>query len=109
MCSVFSLFNVNLFDNNHLWTLSRSELSFSSICKEVLPSHEWVVLNPIENLWIELNSLTEDQKSKNGNELFEILKNRLQVITEEFMHQLIESMPRRCKAVIKSKGVPSKY
>ena len=30
-------------------------------------------------------------------------------ITEEFLHQLTEIMPRQCKAVIKSQGVPSKY
>ena len=57
---------------------------------------EWkcVVLNPIENLWAELNCLTKDRKSKNENELFEVFKNGLQAITEQFLYQLIESMPR---------------
>ena len=76
-----------------------------------MSNDEWkcVALNPIENLWAELNCLTKDGKSKNENELFEALKNGLKAIPEEFLHQFIESMPRRYKAAVKSKGVPSKY
>ena len=59
---------------------------------------EWerVVLNPIENLWAELNFLKYSKMELEG-------------ITEKFLHQLIESMPCRCKVMIKSKGVPTKY
>ena len=73
--------------------------------------HEWkcIVLNPIANLSAELNCLTKDRKPKNINKLFEVLKKGLQAITKEFLHQLIESMPLQCKAVIKSKGMPTKY
>ena len=59
--------------------------------------------NPIENLWAELNRLTKDRKPKNENELFEILKSGWNEITDEYLHKLVESMPSRCKAVIKSK------
>ena len=60
-------------------------------------------LNPIENLWAELNRLTKVKKPKNENELFEILKSGWNEITDEYLHKLVESMPSRCKAVIKSK------
>ena len=63
----------------------------------------------LKNLWAELNRLTKDRKPKNENELFEILKSGWNEITDEYLHKLVESMPSRCKAVIKSKGMPSKY
>ena len=63
----------------------------------------------LKNLWAELNRLTKDRKPKNENELFEILKSGWNEITDEYLHKLVESMPSRCKAVIKSKGMPTKY
>ena len=64
-----------------------------------------------KNLWAELNRLITQRKPKNEDELFEILKNGWQTIHVplEYLHRLIESMPSRCKAVIKSKGMPTKY
>ena len=71
---------------------------------------EWkcVVLNHTEKLWTELNCLTKDRQSKNENELFEVVKNGLQAITEELLHQFVESMPCRYEAAIGSKGVSTK-
>ena len=66
-------------------------------------------LNPIENLWAELNRITKDRKPKNEDELFEILKSGWQSLSLEYLHMLVESMPSRCKAVIKSKRLPTKY
>ena len=66
-------------------------------------------LNPIEKSWAELNRLTTQRKPKNEDERFEILKNGWQTIPLEYLHRVIESMPSRCKAVIKSKGMPTKY
>ena len=56
-------------------------------------------LNPIENLWSELNE----------DELFQILKTAWNEINDEYLKKLVESMGSRCKAVIKSKGMPTKY
>lgn len=66
-------------------------------------------LNPIENLWAELNRATKDRKPKNEDELFDILKSAWQSLTLEYVHKLIESMQSRCKAIMKSKGMPTKY
>ena len=60
-------------------------------------------LNPIENLLPELNRLTKDRKPKNEDGHFEMLKSGWNEITDEYLNKLVESMPSRCKAVIKSK------
>ena len=61
-------------------------------------------LNPIENLWGQLNRLTPDRNPQNEDELFDILKHAWYSMPDEYLHNLVESMPSRCKAVIKSKG-----
>ena len=68
-------------------------------------------LNPIEHLWTEvkrrLTKLPELPKSKKG-----FWKNVLLIlinIETEFCRKLIESMPRRIKAVLKAKGGYTKY
>ena len=66
-------------------------------------------LNPIENLWAELNRITTEHKLKNENELFEVLQRGWEALSIEYLHSLIESMPRRCKAVVKAKGMPTKH
>lgn len=67
-------------------------------------------LNPIENLWHKV--AVEISRSLPGNkrELIESLIaawNR--VVTRDYLISLVHSMPRRCKAVLKSKGWPIKY
>ena len=92
-------------EKNHL-----PRLSFA--CEHIsenIDEWKWVLLNSNENLRAELLWLTKDRKLKNGNELFAVIKNGLQVITKKYLHQLIQSMPCWCKAVIKSKGVTTKY
>ena len=66
-------------------------------------------LNPIENLWYKLNSNCIDQKCKNEKELFKVLKEAWNNLDENYLKNLIDSMPRRIEAVIKSKGYPTKY
>ena len=66
-------------------------------------------LNPIENLWGQLNRLTQDRNPQNEDDLFDILKHAWYSMPDEYLHNLVESMPSRCKAVIKSKGWPTKY
>ena len=54
-------------------------------------------------------SINNTAKTKEWRWTFEILKNGWQTIPLEYLHRLIESMPSRWKAVIKSKGMPTKY
>jgi DDE superfamily endonuclease len=68
-------------------------------------------LNPIENLWYELERRVREHKPipKNKNEFFEVLKEEWSKIDENRLIRLVKSMPDRINAVIKSKGNPIKY
>src|SRR6266511_3164155 len=68
-------------------------------------------LNPIENLWSELERKVRSHKPrpKNKNELIEVVKQEWNNISNTTLINLVESMPRRVKAVIENKGNPTKY
>ena len=66
-------------------------------------------LNPIEHLWDVLERHTRHKTVRNGNEKFEILTREWAAIGKQTINTLIESMPRRCRAVIESRGYPTKY
>jgi hypothetical protein len=61
-------------------------------------------LNLIENLWGYLDSLMKDRRSQNEEELFEDIKEAWLRIPLTYLHNLVDSMPRRCQAVIDSNG-----
>lgn len=66
-------------------------------------------LNPIENLWSYLDKCCTDRKPKNSQELFTILKEAWDKIPIDILERHVDSMPRRCQAVIDAKGWPTKY
>ena len=66
-------------------------------------------LNPIENLWEIIDNKIERANVKTSEELFEQINKAWQEIDMRIVDSLIESMPRRMKAVIKSKVSPTKY
>lgn len=66
-------------------------------------------LNPIEHLWDELGRRVGARTHRNKDELFADLQGEWNNIPDDVIHKLIESMPRRCAAVIKSKGYATKY
>ena len=66
-------------------------------------------LNPIENLWEIIDNKIERTNVKTSEELFEQINKAWREIDMRIVDSLIESMPRRMKAVIKSKGGPTKY
>ena len=67
-------------------------------------------LNPIENLWRRLKILVAKAKPSNKTVLLEsILYAWNHVITPAELQKLVDSMNSRCKAVINSKGYPTKY
>jgi transposase len=68
-------------------------------------------LNPIENLWSILKSkLMEYDSSPNGMiELWERIQEKWNEIDAETCQKLVNSMPRRIEAVIKAKGLWTKY
>jgi transposase len=66
-------------------------------------------LNPIEHLWDELGRRVGSQKHRNRAELLENLREEWGKIAPEYISNLIESMPRRCAAVINAKCFSTKY
>lgn len=68
-------------------------------------------LNPIENLWDELDRRVRAHKPKpkNTRELFIVLREKWETIEISKINNLIESMPRRVTAVIKNQGNPTRY
>ncbi len=68
-------------------------------------------LNPIEHLWdvVELEIRIMDVQPANLQQLHDAIMPIWTKISEECFQHLIESMPRRIKAVLKAKGGPNRY
>ncbi|CAK9829709.1 Transposable element Tcb1 transposase [Anthophora retusa] len=66
-------------------------------------------MNPIEMLWIDVDKHVKQQNPKNIDELYSIVQEAWNSILASRCARLIESMPRRCAAVIKNKGLHTKY
>jgi len=68
-------------------------------------------LNPVEHLWHHLKSKPQQYETppKGVHELWERVEKEWNEISPEVCQTLIESMPRRVKAVIKANGGHTKY
>ena len=66
-------------------------------------------LNPIENLWFELDRRVDKCACNREEELFECLKRAWANIDHGYLAKLLESIPKRCKRIIKSCGYPISY
>ena len=76
-------------------------------------------LNPIENLWSDFktrfhkhfaNLKADVSGAQEAKERYsELLKQVWRECREELVHALVESMPRRCQAVIANNGGHTKY
>lgn len=67
-------------------------------------------LNPIENLWSRLKKLVSAKRPSNKKDLIEaVIRSWFHVITPDNLEKLVDSMHRRCQAVIKAKGYPTRY
>ncbi|KAK1789420.1 hypothetical protein P4O66_015349 [Electrophorus voltai] len=65
--------------------------------------------NPIENLWNVIKRKMDGHKPSNKAELMEFLCQEWRKVTQQQCERLVESMPRRMKAVIKNQGYSTKY
>ena len=66
-------------------------------------------LNPIEHLWEELERRIRKKNMKNNTELWETIQEEWNQISVDVCKTLVDSMPRRCQAVLEAKGYATKY
>jgi hypothetical protein len=66
-------------------------------------------LNPIENLWGDIKKGVSVANPTNINDLWSVIERTWAAIPSERCQSLVNSMNRRCAAVIKNKGYATKY
>lgn len=66
-------------------------------------------LNPIEHLWNDVDKVVKEKKPSNLDALYTIIEEAWKNIPANRCLSLIESMSRRCAAVIKNNGGVTKY
>lgn len=66
-------------------------------------------LNPIENLWAIVKAAIREAKPKNLNDLVAVIEKSWAEIPRDKCEKLVASMHRRCQAVIRNFGYPTKY
>ena len=67
-------------------------------------------LNLIENLWTNIKNIVLEKQPLSGAEWVKAIKEVwVKEISKKYCQSLIESMPKRIKAVIKNRGGHTKY
>lgn len=66
-------------------------------------------LNPIEHLWSILKNKVRQRQVSSRADLIKVLKEEWEAISPSITKNLVNSVPRRLRAVIESKGYPTKY
>ena len=65
--------------------------------------------NPIENLLDGLGILVSTKKHSNKTAVWQSLQEEWEKVPKDNVQRLVDSMPRRCAAVIAAKGMAIKY
>ena len=73
-------------------------------------------LNPIEAVWDKMKDYVQERypslgrgKQRTHDELRAIVQEAWNSVPDEYLDDLIESMPKRCRAVLEADGGPTKY
>lgn len=90
-----------------------SKLATEWLKKNSIKMLDWVPqspdLNPIENLWNLFKIKVADQKPSSLSQLKAILIEEWEKFDTQWLKNLVNSMPKRCLAVIKAKGAQIDY
>ncbi|XDV35461.1 hypothetical protein PO909_005404 [Leuciscus waleckii] len=98
-------------DPKHTAKITKEWLHNNSVTVLEWPSQS-PDLNPIEHLWRDLKMAVHQRLPSNLTELHQLHDAIMSIwtkISEECFQHLVESMPRRIKAVLKAKGGPTRY
>ena len=66
-------------------------------------------LNPIKNVWNYLGRIIQSENPRNLRHLAEIVEVEWDLIPQAFIDNLVDSMPRRLRAVIEANGGTTGY
>ncbi|KAF4975571.1 hypothetical protein FZEAL_7660 [Fusarium zealandicum] len=67
-------------------------------------------LNPLSTVWTAMrDSIEKSGKTMDGYAMAENLKKAWDEISEDYLRELVESMPARCQAVIDAKGLHTRF
>jgi transposase len=89
------------------WKQDEGKIKF-----QVLPwSSNSPDLNPIEHLWNKIKDALADRPDRPSNldQLFEMVKEEWKKLPKDFLQNLVNSMPRRMRAVIRNQGGSTTY
>lgn len=66
-------------------------------------------LNPIEHCWWRVKKALRGRRFQNGDEAWQAVQEAWNAIPLDYVINLVDSMPRRLRAVILARGGPTKY
>jgi len=66
-------------------------------------------LNPIENVWSIMHKNMGNKKPRNVSQLLKCVQRAWNEVDVDYLKALVNSMPKRCEAVIAEKGQNTKY
>ena len=110
LCLFFVLFQCFLPDNDPKHTSNVAKEWFK---KKKLNVLDWCPmspdLNPIENVWKRLKDRVQARNPTSHEDGWHKAQEEWANIEPEFYAALVDSMPRRLKAVLDANGYPTKY